>query len=69
MDTGIVNAPLEQLRQADMPFGGYITETKDRDEFLQKNPFFSLQLHHLVNENKNKCRPIGLVDSANGNSV
>jgi len=26
-------------------------------------------LHHLVNENKNKCRPIGLVDSANGNSV
>ena len=36
-DTDIVNALLEPLRPADVPFGGHVTETKDWDEFLPKN--------------------------------
>jgi len=52
-DTDIVNAPLEPLRSTDLPVGGQVTETNEWDEFLPK-----------MNENKNKCRPVGLVDSA-----
>ena len=40
-DTDIVNAPLEQLRPANVPFWGHVTETKDRDEFLPKNRFLA----------------------------
>ena len=65
-DTDIINTPLEPLRPAGVPLGGYKTETKDLGGFFAAKSIFGVsRVNYRMKIRINvQCRAIGLVDSA-----